>query len=130
MSSPVDLETSSQGEIESGYASAESLYESFPDIYFTKPHLKFLNQQLNRLTPEEILKWSVLSLPGLFQTTSFGLTGLVTMDMLSKLSSTMSTTPSIPLIFLDTLHHFSETLDLVERVKQRYPQLSLHTGRL
>jgi len=129
MSSSVDLETSSQGEMESGYASAESLYESFPDIYFTKPHLKFLNQQLNHLTPEEILKWSVLSLPGLFQTTSFGLTGLVTMDMLSKLNNTLSMTPKIPLIFLDTLHHFPETLALVELVKQRYPQLTLHTYR-
>jgi len=129
MSSPIDLETLSQGEVESGYASAESQYESFPDIYFTKPHLKFLNQQLNQLEPEEILKWCLLSLPGLFQTTAFGLTGLVTLDMLSKLIASLPTAQKPALIFLDTLHHFPETLTLVERIKERYPELTLHTYR-
>lgn len=58
-----------------------------------------------------------MSLPRLFQTTAFGLTGLVTIDMLSKLDGPKK---DIELIFLDTLHHFSETHALVERVRQRY----------
>lgn len=58
------------------------------------------------------------SLPGLFQTTAFGLTGLVTIDMLSKIEGPLS--PSIDLIFLDTLYHFEETYALVDRVQRRY----------
>lgn len=65
-----------------------------------------------------------MTLPNLFQTTSFGLTGLVTLDMLSKISSPAKT--GIDLIFLDTLHHFPETYDLVNRVRERYPGVNLH----
>jgi phosphoadenosine phosphosulfate reductase len=64
----------------------------------------------------------MLSLPNLYQTTAFGLTGLVTIDMLSKLP----TASSVELIFLDTLHHFPETLALVDRVRTRYPTTKLH----
>lgn len=129
MGSPVDIDTSSHGDSESGYASADSHYESLPDIYFTKPHLKFLNHQLNQLEPEDILKWCLISLPGLFQTTAFGLTGLVTIDMLSRLTEASPTKSKVDLIFLDTLYHFPETLNLVERIKARYPNLTLHTFR-
>jgi phosphoadenosine phosphosulfate reductase len=73
------------------------------------------NEYLSSLTPEEILQWALTHLPGLYQTTAFGLTGLVAIDMLSKL------TPNPPpLIFLDTLYHFQETYDLIEEVKARY----------
>jgi phosphoadenosine phosphosulfate reductase len=69
-----------------------------------------------------ILQWCLWTLPNLYQTTAFGLSGLVTVDMLSKLS------PSKPvdLIFLDTLYHFKETLELVDRVQKRYPSVDLH----
>ncbi|KAH9868146.1 hypothetical protein J1614_007218 [Plenodomus biglobosus] len=103
---------------ESGYASAASSQESLTEIYFTKPHLKFINAQLQKLEPQDILKWCITSLPGLFQTTAFGLTGLVTIDMLSKLDGPMS--HNIDLIFLDTLYHFDETYTLVDRVRRRY----------
>lgn len=74
-----------------------------------------VNAHLSLLTPAEVLKWGVEHLPGLYQTTAFGLTGLVGIDMLSKI------TPNPPpLIFLDTLYHFPETLELVEEVKSRY----------
>jgi phosphoadenosine phosphosulfate reductase len=129
MGSPVDIDTSSHGDSESGYASGDSHYESLPDIYFTRPHLKFLNRQLNQLEPEDILKWCLISLPSLFQTTAFGLTGLVTIDMLSRLTEALPTKSKVDLIFLDTLYHFPETLSLVERVKARYPNLNLHTYR-
>ncbi|TGZ78021.1 Phosphoadenosine phosphosulfate reductase thioredoxin [Ascodesmis nigricans] len=112
---------------ESGYESNgsnsnSSSVESLQTIYFTAPHLKHINRQLANLEPQEILRWCIFTLPNLFQTTAFGLTGLVTIDMLSKLS------PSQPvdLIFLDTLYHFSETLDLVERVRKQYPNVNLH----
>lgn len=44
--------------------------------------------------------------------------------MLSKIPN--PTKSKVDLIFLDTLHHFSETFNLVERVRQRYPHVNLH----
>ncbi|KDR84157.1 hypothetical protein GALMADRAFT_111382 [Galerina marginata CBS 339.88] len=77
--------------------------------------LSTINSHLSSLTPQEILQWGIEYLPNLYQTTAFGLTGLVAIDMLSKL-----TTSPPPLIFLDTLYHFPETYELVEDVKKRY----------
>ncbi|KAI9769410.1 MAG: hypothetical protein M1840_004112 [Geoglossum simile] len=110
---------------ESGYASGSSSEVIMFEVYFTKPHLKFLNQQLQGLGPEAILRWCLISLPNLYQTTAFGLTGLVTLDTLSKMG-TAKDAPQVDLIFLDTLYHFQETLDLVDRVKRRYPRANLH----
>ena len=72
----------------------------------------------------EILRWCTTTLPSLYQTTAFGLTGLVIIDMLSKLKIPRPQT--VDLIFLDTLHHFDETLDLVDRVQSRYPSVNIH----
>ncbi|KAL2353717.1 phosphoadenosine phosphosulfate reductase [Cryomyces antarcticus] len=123
MSSPI-YEHSPERDVESGYASGSSSEAGLPDVFFSKPHLKFINQQLQKLEPEEILKWCLISLPSLYQTTAFGLTGLVTVDMLSKISGPVQS--QVDLIFLDTLYHFSETLSLVDRVRRRYPHLNLH----
>jgi len=81
----------------------------------SKDELDLINAHLRDLTPEEILRWAVEHVPGLYQTTAFGLTGLVAIDMLSKITSSPP-----PLIFIDTLYHFPETLELVEDVKQKY----------
>ena len=67
----------------------------------------------------DILRWCITTLPGLYQTTAMGLTGLATIDMLSKLK--MQRSQQVDLIFLDTLYHFPETLALVDRVRERYP---------
>jgi phosphoadenosine phosphosulfate reductase len=45
--------------------------------------------------------------------------------MLSKLK--IPRPQMVDLIFLDTLHHFPETLSLLERVRQQYPLLNVHT---
>ncbi|KAF5373612.1 hypothetical protein D9758_000987 [Tetrapyrgos nigripes] len=79
--------------------------------------LELINAHLTNLQPEEILKWAIEYLPDLYQTTAFGLTGLVAIDMISKITSNPP-----PLIFLDTLYHFQETYKLVEEVKERYGQ--------
>lgn len=94
-------------------------------LLITPAHLKFLNERLAKLSPQKILEWAILTLPGLYQTTAFGLTGLAIVDMISKISYEIDeneTNPShlVPLIFLDTLYHFQETLDLTERVKSKY----------
>jgi phosphoadenosine phosphosulfate reductase len=81
----------------------------------TPEALAQINAYLNPLTPQEILQWALSHLPNLYQTTAFGMTGVVAIDMLSKLTSSPP-----PLIFFDTLYHFPETYKLVERVKERY----------
>ncbi|KXS95743.1 hypothetical protein AC578_5301 [Pseudocercospora eumusae] len=111
-------------EAESGYASGSSS-ASLPEVCFSRPHLKFINAQLSKLEPPEVLKWCIASLPRLFQTSAFGLTGLAIMDMISKLDTPLRT--DIELIFLDTLYHFPQTLDLVHRANQKYPSMKVHT---
>lgn len=112
---------------ESGYASGTSSRTTLPQITFTKPQLKHINSQLSRMEPLAILRWAKTTLPSLFQTTAFGLTGLVTIDLLSKLQAEDPSSPAVPLIFLDTFHHFPETLDLLQRIQARYPDVALHT---
>ncbi|CAI2180685.1 16987_t:CDS:10 [Funneliformis geosporum] len=91
-----------------------------PQLYplFTEKHLKHLNQNLAKLPPQKILEWAIVTLPGLYQTTAFGLT---------EFSEENETEPQhlVPLIFLDTLYHFSETLQLANNVSTRY-KVPLH----
>lgn len=105
-------------------------------ITLSSSHLQYINDSLADKTAEEILQWALITLPGLYQTTAFGLTGLVILDMISKLNNKFSNNNNnsnkkehshpIDLIFLDTLHHFPETLDLVSRVQEKYPGVNLH----
>ncbi|KAK9465484.1 Phosphoadenosine phosphosulfate reductase family-domain-containing protein [Lipomyces arxii] len=95
-------------------------------ITLTPSHLKYINSQLQNVEPEQILQWAILTFPRLYQSTAFGLTGLVTIDMISRLQPEYSQSHPIELIFVDTLHHFKETLDLVSRLKSRYPSAKLH----
>lgn len=45
--------SASDTDVESGYASAtSSTHEGFPDVYFTKQHLEFINKQLELLEPQ------------------------------------------------------------------------------
>lgn len=117
-------------DVESGYGSATSSTPSLPQISLTSPHLRHLNDQLEKMHPMEILRFCRIMFPSLYQTTAFGLTGLVTMDMLSKIEkeSPGSSRP-VDLIFLDTLYHFEETYRLVEKVTARYSNLKVHTFR-
>lgn len=87
-------------------------------ISLTQEHLDHLNKELVKLSPQEVLRWAAITFPNLFQTTAFGLTGLVILDMVSK-------SAPVDLIFIDTLHHFPQTYELVEKVKAKYP-VKLH----
>lgn len=107
---------------DSAYASCSESVGSLTIIYFSPSHLKHINAQLQNLEPKDTLRWCLLTLPGLFQITAFGLTGLVTIDMLSRISSMKP----VELIFLDTLYHFKETFELIERIKERYPHTKIH----
>ena len=64
-----------------------------------------------------------MSLPHLYQETAFGLTGLTTLDMLSKMNIPR---PSVvDLLYFDTLHQFNETYDLIARIRERYPLVNI-----
>ncbi|KAI7849450.1 phosphoadenosine phosphosulfate reductase [Circinella umbellata] len=82
--------------------------------------LKKLNEHLSTLEPREIIEWAIDHLPNLFQTTALGLTGLVSLDIISKITIDRNEQHLIPLIFLDTLYHFDETIDLVRRCEETY----------
>ncbi len=95
-------------------------------VTITETQLKHLNKTLEKLTPEEILRWSFITFPDLYQTTAFGLTGLVTIDMLNKLKQEKQIEEDLSLIFIDTLYHFPETLQLVEKIQKQYPDVKIH----
>ncbi|KAK1992764.1 phosphoadenosine phosphosulfate reductase [Colletotrichum falcatum] len=121
-----------RAEVESGYGSATdasstaSSVPALPLVSLTLPHLKHLNDQLEHMHPLDILRFARVMFPNLFQSTAFGLTGLVTLDMLSKIQKENPAAADVDLIFLDTLYHFKETHTLVDRIRARYPNVRLH----
>lgn len=101
-------------------------YEEKLQFLYDERHLRYLNKTLAKLPPKKILEWAMVTLPDLHQITSFGLTGLVILDMISKISQEYAeeneTAPQhlVPLIFFDTLYHFPETLSLANNAASRY----------
>ncbi|CAD6590522.1 MAG: hypothetical protein TREMPRED_005762 [Tremellales sp. Tagirdzhanova-0007] len=94
--------------------------------HYTPSQLAEINKQLEGADPQSILRWAIDHLNGLYQTTAFGLTGLAALDMISKISLEREETHLVPLIFLDTLHHFPETLALAQTASDNY-LAPLHT---
>lgn len=119
-------------DVDSGYTSAQSDYspsspsDTIPLMSLTKAHIQHLNTQLEPMHPMDILRFCKIMFPNLYQSTAFGLTGLATMDMLSKIQEENPESRSVELIFLDTLFHFQETHELVDKVKRRYPNVPVH----
>jgi phosphoadenosine phosphosulfate reductase len=73
------------------------------------------SQKLETATPEEILYWAVKRFGKRFtMATAFGPEGMTIIHMLSKIA------PETPVFNLDTGYQFKETLELRERVKERY----------
>lgn len=99
-------------------------YQLNNDIVVTEEQLDLWNKSLSEMeSPEQILQWALATFPHLFQTTAFGLTGLATIDMLSKILKDSA----VPLIFIDTLHHFPQTLELLEKVENKYYKTRGHS---
>ncbi|HEY9601636.1 MAG TPA: phosphoadenosine phosphosulfate reductase [Allocoleopsis sp.] len=83
-----------------------------------------LNQRFDKADPREILAWSVKNFPtGLVQTSAFNVDDLVITDILYR--DLKPETP-VPVVFLDTLHHFPQTLELVAKAQEVY-NLALKT---
>ncbi|MEM8615022.1 MAG: phosphoadenosine phosphosulfate reductase [Cyanobacteria bacterium P01_H01_bin.105] len=78
-----------------------------------------LNRRFESATPQEILAWAVATIPNLAQMTSFSM-GAVTHMLYHDLQT------KVPVIFLDTLHLFPETLETAQKAKEFY-NLCLHT---
>lgn len=77
-----------------------------------------LNLKLKKTDPKNILSWLVSNYPnGLVQVSNFTIDDLVITDILY---TRLQPNKRIPVIFIDTLHHFTETWEFVEKVKNFY----------
>lgn len=89
-------------------------------------NLEAINRKLGEADPVEIIEWAIDHLPGLYQTTAFGITGCITVDMISRISEQRAAKTGqpakhlVPLIFVDTLYHFPQTLDLAHKAAKHY----------
>lgn len=81
---------------------------------FSEEYLKYINQVLSQQPLDKVLEWCYRSLPNLFQVTSFGSVGMVIIHTMRKLNM------KIPVIFINTLYHFAETLEHAKQVESDY----------
>lgn len=73
------------------------------------------SRELEGATPQAILRWAVdRFFPRLTMATAFGAEGCCIIHMLAEIN------PRVRLFNLDTGYQFQETLDLRERIKERY----------
>jgi phosphoadenosine phosphosulfate reductase len=73
------------------------------------------SRRLEGATPQEILRWAVERFaPRFTMATAFGAEGMTLIHMLAEIA------PETPIFNLETGYQFPETLELRERVKQRY----------
>ncbi|PWN25157.1 putative MET16-3`-phosphoadenylylsulfate reductase [Jaminaea rosea] len=89
-------------------------------------NLDSINQHLESSDPFQILEWAIDNLPGLYQTTAFGVTGCVSLDQIARISETRARSKGEPnkhlvdLIWCDTLYGFPQTVDLAYRAAKHY----------
>ena len=82
---------------------------------FTQEQIAAANQQLAGQSPQQILRWAVKNFhPKLTMATAFGAEGCCLIHMLAEIE------PTVRVFNLDTGYQFAETLELRERIKQRY----------
>lgn len=104
---------SSQSSITSDHSAQSQTLQSLQSF-----DLDELNRRFETAHPAEILAWCVANIPtGLVQTSAFNVDDLVITDILYR---QLQPAQSVPVLFLDTLHHFPQTLELVEKTKQIY----------
>src|ERR1041385_2226906 len=77
--------------------------------------LESISHLFEDASPEEILRWAVATYgDGLTMATAFGAEGCVLMAMLAEID------PNVHIFNLDTGYQFQETLDLRDRIQDRY----------
>ena len=78
--------------------------------------LEHLNREFETAHPKDILTWSIENTPtGLVQTSAFNVDDMVITHILYR-----ELNHPVPVIFLDTLYHFRETLELVAKAQEVY----------
>src|SRR2546421_1441372 len=79
------------------------------------PEIAAANEQLAAQSPHAVLRWAVETFhPRLTMATAFGAEGCCIIHMLADIE------PGVRIFNLDTGYQFPETLELRERIKQRY----------
>src|SRR5690606_6738554 len=74
-----------------------------------------VNQELSEARPETIVRWAVRRVhPDLLMATAFGAEGCGILPMLGEIE------PGVKVINLDTGYQFPETLELRNRILERY----------
>jgi phosphoadenosine phosphosulfate reductase len=82
---------------------------------FGKERIAAANSTLEGGSPQDVLRWAVKTFhPRLTMATAFGAEGCCLIHMLAEIE------PAVRLFNLDTGYQFPETLELRERLKQRY----------
>src|SRR5712664_87530 len=77
--------------------------------------LAIANERLADKSPQEILRWAVNHYhPRLTMATAFGAEGCCLIHMLAEIE------PEVRIFNLDTGYQFKETMELRERIRQRY----------
>lgn len=103
-----------------GKANAPTETMMFPELMQKVQTLDLaqLNQELDGAAPQEILTWAAQVLPeGLIQASAFNVDDMVITDLLYR---ELKPQHPVPVLFLDTLYHFPESLELVARSTQYY----------
>lgn len=80
-------------------------------------HLKDLPTSLG--DHNDVLTWAFSTYSKITYACSFGVEGMVLIDLISQIKA------EAEIVFLDTGLHFQETYELIEKVRERYPQLKL-----
>jgi phosphoadenosine phosphosulfate reductase len=82
---------------------------------FSSEQIAAAQEELTGKTPQEILRWAVQAFhPRLTMATAFGAEGCCLIHMLAEIE------PRVDIFNLDTGYQFAETLELRERIKERY----------
>lgn len=89
---------------------------TLPAFRLTAEEVAELNTQFERTDPTLILRWAFETVPDgrLVLSTTFGVGGMVIIHLLADEGI------RLPLVFLETLYHFPETIEHAERVADRY----------
>src|SRR5437588_12758101 len=82
---------------------------------FSRERIPEASRLLENESPQTILRWAVETFhPRLTMATAFGAEGCCILHMLADIE------PNVHVFNLDTGYQFAETLELRERIKQRY----------
>jgi phosphoadenosine phosphosulfate reductase len=107
---PDEIDEESQEEVNSG-----EINDALEPTAELLDELKRISDDLETATPQEILRWASQRFAQRFtMATAFGPEGMVLIHMLAEIA------PDTPVFNLETGYQFKETLELRERVTQRY----------